>query len=165
MPQPLKSPDRRQRRNETSLVVAPLELEQVVPEPPSGILKVTKETWEKFWTSDLARAVDVTTDLPALHRLYQLYDERERCYRTIRSDGRMVMGSQKQMVLNPLCKHVNTLDTQISNLEDRFGLSPMARKKLEVQFSEANKSIDEMNKALANDDDLAAWLPEESEER
>jgi hypothetical protein len=64
-----------------------------------------------------------------------------------------VLGSQGQYVLNPLYRQMVTLETEIRNLEDRFGLSPMARLKLGVTFGDAARSLADINANLEDDDD------------
>lgn len=129
--------------------IVPVDSVVLVPVPPRSILSTTKQAWDAFWQSDLAKLVK-DSDTPALERLFSLYDERERCYRSAKKN-RLVAGSQGQWVLNPLYKQMNVLDTEIRNMEDRFGLSPMARLKLGVQFGEAHKSLEEMNRSLDAD--------------
>lgn len=149
-----KSPDRRQRR-------APLEVvrlddlrpvDDAPPLPGGRLLKKTKERWVAFWGSALARAIDRETDLPALHRLWTLYDERERCYRAFRKE-RLVPGSQGQLVLNPLGRQMSALDPEIRALEDRFGLTPMARQRLGLAFATTQRTLDDLNRETEEDED------------
>lgn len=64
----------------------------------------------------------------------------------------MTTGSTGQLALHPLYKHVSTLDEKITALEDRFGLTPLARLKLGAQLGDAAKSLDQLNRALTEDD-------------
>lgn len=153
MPSPIPKPtDRRQRPHDRGVGIVPTDPVAVAPMPPSGVLATTKQAWCVFWRSKLASLVKPDSDLPALERLFSLYDERERCYRAAKKN-RLVQGSQGQMVLNPLYKQMNVLDTEIRNLEDRFGLTPMARLKLGVQFGDTHRSLEEMNRRLDADDE------------
>jgi hypothetical protein len=56
-------------------------------------------------------------------------------------------------VLNPLLKHVAALDGEIRQLEDRFGLTPLARLRLGVTFGEAHRSLADLNRALIEEVD------------
>jgi P27 family predicted phage terminase small subunit len=117
----------------------------------------TQSAWEAFWASDVASLV-TKADVPAVTRLHDLRDERERAYRGYRKE-RFVTGSTGQPVLNPLAKAMATLDAEIRALEDRFGLTPQARLRLGVVFGEAHRSLDQINRELdieieaAEDDD------------
>jgi P27 family predicted phage terminase small subunit len=120
------------------------------PDPPDGLLQATSNRWIEFWNSPLAGVVSSATDMPALERLFTLYDERERAYRAFRKE-RLIVGSQGQPVLNPMGRLLKELDGEIRQLEDRFGLSPKARLQLGVQYGEAKKTLDTLNADLALD--------------
>src|SRR6266545_414479 len=98
------------------------------PDPSGGLTAAVRRQWEDLWASPLAALVE-GTDLPALERLFLLYDERERCWKAYRK-ARLVKGSQGQPVMSPLARQVALLDVEIRHLEDRFGLSPRARLRL-----------------------------------
>lgn len=166
MPTPPKQADRRQRRNATGagLVVIPI-TPVAVPPAPTGLLNVTKDRWSTFWRSPPARLV-LSSDGFALERLFRLYDERERSYRTVRAPARdaegrvirgrgsrLVEGSKGQPRLNPLLTVIPTLDAEIRALEDRFGLTPLARLRLGVTFGEAATSLDALNAQLEDDEE------------
>jgi P27 family predicted phage terminase small subunit len=120
------------------------------PSVPPGLLKKTKERWAAFWKSDYVRTVR-DEHLPALERLFVLYDESERAMRAVKRK-RMVKGSQGQPVQNPLLKYVESCNKEIRALEDRFGLTPGAMQRL-GGAAEFGQSLDEMNRELAEDVD------------
>jgi P27 family predicted phage terminase small subunit len=155
---PPKPVDKRQRRNQrtsterTGVGLVALPGGQLDPPPaPSGLLKATREDWAAFWASPLGALV-VLADVPALRRLFTLYDERARAYRGLRQVGRLVE-TEKGATLNPLAGFLKACDAEIRLLEDRFGLSPIARLRLGVALGEAAKSLDELNRSLDADDD------------
>ncbi len=151
-PQP-KHPDSRQRRNRehTGLTVVDGSGLAEPPEPPAGWFKVTRESWDRFWRSDLARTVE-PTDVPALERLWHLRDQWERARRIVTKEP-LVTGSQGQPVENPLSKRMDRIASEIRQLEDRFGLSPSGRARLNVSFGDAVRSIDDISRRFAADDD------------
>jgi P27 family predicted phage terminase small subunit len=106
-----------------------------------------RESWITFWRSPLAEHV-IDTDATALRRLFRMYEQRER-YLEQANEETLSLGSTGQIVLHPLVKEVDALDAKILALEDRFGLSPMARLKLQVTLGDASKSLEEVNAALA----------------
>jgi phage terminase small subunit len=123
---PVSKPDgRRQRRNKPK---TPLVLGKGMKKPkaPSELLEVTVDRWNEFWKTDLAKTMRVE-NLPMIERLFMRYDERERAVRVIRKDGRLTLGSQGQLVLHPLLKHINDCESAIVRDEDRLGISPNRR--------------------------------------
>lgn len=124
----------------------PTDRATAVPEPPGRILPRIRALWTTFWQSPLAAHV-IDSDRGALERLFRLYDQRER-YLVAGSKLAMTTGSTGQLTLNPLIKQVDVLDGKILALEDRFGLSPMARLKLQVTLGDASRSLADLNAAL-----------------
>jgi P27 family predicted phage terminase small subunit len=144
---PGRAVDRRASR--APLVLVPLASAPAPPRPPKDLLPETVQAWEMFFATPLAKqTVRIDTDLAAVQRLFRLRDERERCYRVVKS-GRLVEGSQGQVVLNPLYRQMSVFDAEIRQLEDRFGLTPLARMKLGVQFGEAARSLEDLNQLAA----------------
>lgn len=123
-----------------------------VPEYPTGteLLAATKRDWDSFWTSPLRATVVLESDMPAVVRLFALRDEYERVRREFRKN-RIVAGSQGQAVLNPLGAFMLQVAKEIRALEDRFGLSAVSRLRLQVELNEASKSLDELNRRMAED--------------
>jgi hypothetical protein len=80
-----------------------------------------------------------------------LYDERERAYRAYRRE-RLVTGSTGQLLLNPLRRAMSNFDSEIRQLEDRFGLNPLARARLGIQIGEAARTLADLNRMLEDDD-------------
>jgi P27 family predicted phage terminase small subunit len=156
---PPKPPDRRQgrgartstKRAGAGLVALPAGKVEAPP-PPAGLLKATRDAWERFWGSSLASLVVPDTDLLALRRLWTLYDERARALNGYRK-ARLVRGSMGQVALSPLARVIEACDAEIRALEDRFGLTPMARLRLGVQLGEAARSLEDLSAALDDEGD------------
>ncbi|MGW4426368.1 phage terminase small subunit [Streptosporangium sp. NPDC004631] len=155
-----KNPDDRQRRNapqDLQLVTPSLQPagqgEGGLPEPPSYLLAVTKRRWEAYWASPVAALADAVSDLPALERLFWLYDDLERSRRSVRAQGHMIEGSKGQAVMNPLLRHMQTQAAEVRQLEDRFGLSPRARLSLGVTLGQAAQSLADLNAPFLGGDD------------
>jgi hypothetical protein len=118
-----------------------------LPLPPAGLSDPNRVAWAAFWHSPLAAAV-IETDLPALRRLFEMYQRRED-FDTAGMVEPVVVGSQKQEVLSALLKEVDVLDAKILALEDRFGMSPLSRLRLQVKVGDASRSIAATNARLA----------------
>jgi hypothetical protein len=145
---PPKPSERRQWRGRHDVgLVAAAGIVDGVPPPPAGVLKATREAWDSFFESPVAGLVDRQSDLPALARLFVFYDDAERSDRAFRKQP-FIEGSQGQPVVNPMGGRSLALQPHIRALEDRFGLSPLARLKLGVKFGEAARSLDELNRSL-----------------
>ena len=121
------------------------------PPPPPGLLAGSVESWNAYWSSPLARVALPETDLPALSRLWSLYDERARMYRAIVKE-RVTLGSMGQVRANPLYPQMVAMDAAIERLEDRFGLSPRARLQLGVILGDAARSLADANEELSADE-------------
>jgi P27 family predicted phage terminase small subunit len=116
------------------------------PEPVKGWLKGTADDWQALWADPLAAAYR-PTDVEALCRLFSLRDDRERFRRAVRK-APLVTGSTGQTVLNPLARQMSTLDAEIRQLEDRFGLTPAARLRLGITLADAARTRAELEKEV-----------------
>ncbi len=153
-----KDSEYRQRRNQPRALEAVAasrgELAPVedYPAAPDGLLERTKGRWAAFWRSPVAVLVDRTSDLPALGRLFELYDDADRFRLHIR-EAAMVEGSKGQMVRNPFVKDLKDTQSAILALEDRFGLSPRARLGLNLSLVGAAKTLADLNEDFGVDGD------------
>lgn len=148
MADPTPKPDhRRQRRNSRPAVDVQSGGRGSVPEPKDAWLECTKEKWDRYWSSDVAMAIEQESDSAGVERLFDLYDERERAAAGYRAK-RLVEGSQGQPVLNPLARMINKFDSEIRQLEDRFGMNPKARLQLGIQMTEAQKGLNSLMDGL-----------------
>ena len=129
--------------------------EKVVAEVPAladagHMLQATRDAWQRFWSSPVAKTLVPDSDLPALTRMFHLGDELERCRRAF-AEKRLVEGSQGQMVINPLGTFMLAVAKEVRALEDRFGASIVSRLRLSIDLNEATRSLDEMNRRMAAD--------------
>jgi P27 family predicted phage terminase small subunit len=143
-PKPL---DQREHRIRPTVVDIGAYKKRDIPKLKGRYLKITKLWWEDFWNSDLASAVDTKSDQSAVYRLATLIDERERVYKQAKKE-RLVVGSQGQVVLNPLYSAMLKLDAEIRQLEDRIGMNPKARVSLGISIGQAKKSLSDLNAEL-----------------
>jgi len=121
-----------------------------VPECPKVAGKVmvprVREWWATFWASDIAGAT-LDADLPALVRLFELYDQRERLLAVYLKEP-FSTGSTGQLVLHPAARELASLDGRIERLEGAFGITPDGRLKLGIVMGAAAKSLEELNRAF-----------------
>lgn len=151
-----KAPDNRQRSNSPDLGIVDAKVTLITPPAPHPanrkLLKQTVDAWGEFWASELAHLVN-RSDRPALARLFRMYDTRERLER-IFDKSPFVPGSTGQITAHPAAKEIASLDGRILAIEDRFGITPMARLKLGVTFGAAARSLEDLNRGF-NDDEEA----------
>ena len=151
MPPTPKRPDRRQRTNTTGIGLVEVRPSVDPPAPDRKWLAITKADYAAFWTAPNAGLV-LPGDLPALRRLFAFRDAQERAFRAYRAEP-VWTGSKGQPVVSGFAEEYARLERLVAPLEDRFGLSPLARLKLGVTFGQAAQSLDAINAALADDDD------------
>lgn len=148
---PARKP-RRQRQNKPQRLGDLALVRPKVPAAPAGLLKVTGEVWAAYWRSELSKLVDPDSDMPAILRLFRMYDERERAHRNF-VKARIVKGSKGQPRINPLASFIKDLDAEIRQLEDRLGMTPKARLQLGITFGDAMRSLHDLNRDLQRDDE------------
>ena len=117
-----------------------------LPPAPEGLEGKWLEKWGIFWESDIAGLVDISTDMEAIERLFNMYEEKDRLH-AVADKTPLVPGSKEQPVLNPLYKRVESLEKEIRLLEDRIGKSLKARLQLGGSFADTMKSLNELNEA------------------
>ena len=110
------------------------------PKPPNGLLKAARDRWAQFWESQAALAVDLASDMPRLIRWIQVTDEYDRAANVIRQ-ARVVKGSMGQPVLNPLVSYLTHLEAMITRTEREFGMTPMARARLNLKRPTADEEL------------------------
>ena len=142
-----KPVEQREHRIRPKLVDISAYKKRDIPKLKGRYLKITKLWWEDFWTSDLASAIDTKSDQSIVYRLATLIDERERIYKQAKKD-RLVVGSQGQVVINPLYSAMLKLDAEIRQLEDRIGMNPKSRVALGISIGQAKKSLADLNAEL-----------------
>lgn len=121
----------------------------VVPEHPEGLRKAGKEAWVRYWTSPMAQLA-TDADVTVVERYAKAVDEWAIAAREF-SKQRTVEGSQGQVRINPLGTWIQSREAVLVALEDRLGLSPLARMKLGVAVGEAHKSLADMNARLLDE--------------
>ena len=142
-----KPVDQREHRIRPKVVDIGAYKKRDIPQLKGRYLKNTKLWWEDFWNSDLASAIDTKSDQSAVYRLATLIDERERVYKQAKKD-RLVVGSQGQVVLNPLYSAMLKIDAEIRQLEDRLGMNPKSRISLGIQLGQMKKTLADLNADL-----------------
>jgi P27 family predicted phage terminase small subunit len=150
MSNPKKPASRRQGRETKDIGLLPqIQVDpRSVPIPPAHLTERWVRSWEVFWASPFAQVVQ-PAQYPALERLFSMYEERERMDTYLREEP-MTVGSQGQKILNPMYRQRTSVDAEIRQLEDRFGLHPKAGLQLGIVYGEAARSLEELNARITN---------------
>jgi phage terminase small subunit len=136
-----KPVERRQRGARTKdvgqvIALAPAQQAAQYPLPDDGWLPEVAEAWHEFMSSPLAGPkVFKSTDLPALRRLFRYRDRLLHASLQFEEQP-TTTGSMGQDVLSPWAAEIHRIEAEIQKLEDRFGLTPLARLRLGVTFEE-----------------------------
>src|SRR5918998_2963279 len=151
---PAEMRQRGRRTRDVGPVHAP-EVGDVVPLPPPGLLKATREVWADFWRSAVSAAVDLRSDRHRLVRWITYVDEWHRLSREIRKGDRLSTGSTGQPVLSPLWAALAQVESALQKAEQDLGLGPLPRLKLGATIMEGRRqfrSIQELQDSLRRDD-------------
>lgn len=116
---------------------------------------MSRDRWESFWSSDVARAVDWGADGDRLVRWIRYVDEWHRAMRDYRRE-RVATGSMGQPVLHPLAGYIAQLEQAIAKAEAEFGLTPLARMRLGIATGEAALTAQRLNELTRGGDDTPA---------
>lgn len=148
MAPPKKAPERRQRTNTTdvgTVTVLPSMVVAKASQPDVRWAPPVAESWSELWSSPLAGLIK-PTDVPALRRLFE-YRHQLLAAQANYDDEPMTVGSMGQPVLSPWAAEIHRLEAVVQKLEEKFGLTPLARLRLGVTF-ESGVSLASQNAAL-----------------
>ena len=119
--------------------------ERIIPRAPSGLHQMARRAWKDFWSSPLAQVVDLAADAEAIRHWARCISERELLMDELKENP-VVAGSMGQPTKNPLWDVVKEYNRQIEKFREQFGMSPLARMRLGVAYSEADEALDRMQK-------------------
>lgn len=120
---------------------------RIIPKCPRGLHIVARKAWKDYWESPLPALLPA--DMEAIHRYVYAISERELLEEEIRGNP-LVPGSQGQMVRNPLFDIMRERTREIEKFREQFGLTPLARMRLGIAYSEADEALDRMQKRRQN---------------
>ncbi len=119
---------------------------EVIPEPPKGVKAEVKELWSRLWQTPVGRAWDPDMDGPLLERYARTLHRWINANRDVAAlESVVTYGSTGQLVLHPITKYIQDLETQLMRMEDKLGLSPMARARLGLTIAEGELTAAQLN--------------------
>lgn len=123
-----KPVEARQRRNMPAVLPAGA---AVIPTSPAGLPSSLVDQWDALWSSTVAALMDPVGDLPAVTRLFELYQLADRVQSQLADadevDGALVSARVR-------------LGSEIRLAEAQLGLSPRARLALGVALQAGGKA-------------------------
>lgn len=134
-----------ERPQRAAVVVALPEVVEI-PEPGPWRPEIVS-AWEAFWSSDVAGAVDEAL-LPAVRRLFDLRSRQAASFALYDAEP-YVDGSTGQPRINPAFDAAMKLETAITALEDRYGLTSKAKVNLGLAFGQAQLTAADLNRMAA----------------
>lgn len=152
---PAPKPDgERQRRNKpgsahgtvmaTTVVVAGMSALSW-PDPPGSWSPEACDDWRELSVSPLSQTM-TASDFPALMRLFRLREQLTRALDQLEHEelvSEVVTQKGFALVPNPIVGVIGRIEAMVRPLEDRFGLSPMARLRIGIKVGEAKRSLDD----------------------
>jgi P27 family predicted phage terminase small subunit len=165
MPAKKKAPgtriDNRASRQRTHLTAAPelpaetgQDLAEIeVPKPPSGLLAASRDQWQIYWASRLARPELLKeVDQVVVERWIFAYDEWKRAINAVRKN-RLVKGSTGQPVANPLMGWAQSREKEMNSCQAELGIGPKSRSSLGLAVGQELLTAAELNKMAEEDPD------------
>ena len=112
-----------------------------VPSVPAHLEEVGRALWPELWEAG-GDAYHPPTDRFIIERYCTLHDRRVTLMSYVERDGFVVPGSTGQDTLHPAAKELAATEKELRALEDRLGLNPEARARLNIATIEHKSKLD-----------------------
>lgn len=126
--------------------------EPEIPDPPPGLLKISKDAWTALFMSPQAAAIEGVQRTVAW-RWVQAFDKVQRYQKTIAKVGDFVKGSQGQMVANPAISALAAERVELNKLERQLGIGLRNRADLGLTEGQAQLTAAELNAMMREADE------------
>ena len=141
-----------------ALTVALKDGPRVVPPGPAGIGVPARRIWTRFFSTWVSDAVIWEADGDALEQWILNVDERNKLREIARSSP-LIKGSHGQLMQNPIYRTLRELNREIQQAREHFGMTALARWRLQLTVAEASRSQHELRRSLmspvpARDEDV-----------
>ena len=115
------------------------------PPPPATLRPEAHAYWAAVWEAG-QNAYDGRTDAGIIERYCETRARRDELLALLERDGYVTLGSQGQTVAHPAARLLDIADGRLQALEDRLGLNPEARIRLNISLVEGNSKLEEFLK-------------------
>ena len=114
----------------------------VIPPAPAGIFdEPSIRLWEEVWRAGHG-VYKANTDRYIIERYVTLQQRRRELQAIIDAEGWTSIGSQGQTVMHPAARLLGDIESKLTPLEDRLGLSPESRIRLGIAATEQQSKLD-----------------------
>lgn len=154
-------------RPKTAMTVIPAGAGQELPPPPLPHAEFPRggtwqpmvpEMWAKMWTADVAVMWDRRSEEGPAFRYILTFDQWLRIDAELRKKP-TALGSQKQMVANPLWNVRRALGLELRGLEEKLGLTGLDRLRMGIDIGAAMAGLKQAADLMAeasDEDEFAA---------
>lgn len=156
----LRGTDRKDRQRPSSVMCAPITLEDIGRCQVSGLKGATPRAREIYWSTCKKVAVQGILDeayLPQLLFYAVEYDHFITCCEAIKRDGIYMISAGENgvpsVVVNPAVKQRDSALDKIIKIGSNFGFSPVDRQKLKVEVDDKDKKLKGVLAAIFEDAD------------
>ena len=108
----------------------------------------------------MVRVWEPLADLPAISR-YIVDLNTWLVYRAIVDKSPLVKGSTGQLRANPLARRMDLIALQLRSAEEHFGLTPLSRMRLGIEYTTAMSALEQARRAMAVKPPPVFELPED----
>jgi P27 family predicted phage terminase small subunit len=151
MPNPIKPPNKRINRITKNIGV--ISAAGKAPRMPSRLCSAAQDAWRDYWADEVSGVLR-RSDTTLVIRWVRNVDRYLRLISEADQEPVMVEGSTGQTRVNPIYSLVLKIEASIRADEAQLGVGPANRLKLGAQFSEAAKTLGQLNaETEANHDD------------
>ena len=142
MPNPIKPPGKRINRITKNIGV--ISSAGKSPPMPRGLCSAAQDAWRDYWADEVSGVLR-RSDTTLVIRWVRNVDRYNRLVAEADREPVMVEGSTGQTRVNPIYSLVLKIEASVRADEAQLGVGPANRLKLGAQFSEAARTLAEIN--------------------
>ena len=110
------------------------------PPTPKALKSYGKKLWCQIWHAG-RNAYQPETDAHIIERYCSLQERRQDLQAILEAEGYLVTGSTGQPVSHPAAKLLDSIEGRLGPIEDRLGLNPEARFRLNISSVEHTSKL------------------------
>ena len=115
--------------------------ETIVPAAPESLGAVGVAVWDEVWSLGAPSGAYQVSDRLVIARYAEMQERRAGFMARCESEGWTTVGSQGQLVLHPLARQIEAIESKLQGLEDRLGLNPESRLRMGITAVEHKSAL------------------------